>query len=378
MRFPRKGNAIDLERTERLVLDAIAKGVNYFDTAYIYGHSEKVLGSILAKGCRDQVKIATKLPHYLVKKREDLDRIFNTQLERLQTDHIDYYLVHMLSDMQTWERLKDLGFCAWVRARQEAGQIINLGFSYHGGPNEFRALLDDYPWDFTQIQYNYLDEHTQAGKSGLQYAAAKGIPVIIMEPLRGGKLVQDLPREVSQIWEQATPRRSPAEWALRWVWNHPEALVVLSGMSSEEQVAENIRIAGDAFAGAMDECESAWFAQARQVFASLTKVGCTACGYCLPCPAGVAIPTCFQYYNEQALKRFSLTRFHYLINTGAYSTRPANASQCVGCRICESRCPQSIVISEQMQAVARTMEPFWFKPAVTVIRKVMRGRNRRS
>ncbi len=371
MRFPRKGKAIDLERTRQQVLRAIEQGVNYFDTAYVYNQSEQILGQILAGGTRSRVRIATKLPHFLVKKQSDFDRIFQTQLKRLQTDYIDYYLIHMLSDFSSWERLVNLGVTDWIAACKASGQIRNIGFSYHGGPAEFIHILDGYDWDFTQIQYNYLDENSQAGKSGLLHAASKGLPVIIMEPLRGGKIINELPRAVQRIWESATPRRSVAEWALRWVWNHPEATVVLSGMNTEEQIEENIRIASTAQANEMSAAELDLFVQARTILSQQQKIGCTACGYCLPCPAGVAIPTCFSYYNEQFMKRSALTRFKYLMNTGAASSRPGNASHCVSCRKCEQHCPQQIVISERMKDVARTMEPFWFKPAVTVIRKFM-------
>lgn len=374
MRYPKKGSTIDVERTEAQIISAIEKGVNYFDTAYIYmgGKSESILGSVLAKGYRDKVKIATKLPPYLVKKQTDIDKIFNIQLERLQTDRIDYYLIHMLSDLEAWNRLVGLGIVPWIEEKKKTGKIINLGFSYHGGPQEFVKLIDVYEWDFCQIQYNYLDEHNQAGRNGMEYAHGKGLPVIIMEPLRGGKIVDGLPNEVNRIWEMAKPKRSIAEWALRWVWNQPEVTLLLSGMNSEDQVSENIRIASEVEVGAFSVEELDLFVQAKQILSEKTKVNCTACGYCMPCPAGVNIPTCFDAYNQKYMSKGLTPRVEYLINTGAPSANPGNASLCVKCRKCESHCPQSIPISEKMTEVEKNMEGIFFKLAVFFAKKFLK------
>ena len=374
MRYPKKGSSIDLERTEAQLISAIENGVNYFDTAYVYlgGKSESILGSVLAKGYRDEVKIATKLPPFLVKKYADMEKIFSTQLERLQTDRIDYYLVHMLSDTETWERLVGLGIIKWIEEKKAKGQIINIGFSYHGGRNEFTKIIDVYDWDFCQIQYNYLDENNQAGRSGLEYAAAKGLPVIAMEPLRGGKIVTGLPKEVNKIWETAKPSRSAAEWALRWVWNQSEVTLLLSGMNSEDQIEENIRIASEVEAGDLSEEELDLFKKAKKILSEKTKVNCTACGYCMPCPSGVDIPTCFDAYNQKFLSKGLENKFKYLMNTGAASSSPANASRCIKCRKCESHCPQSIPISEKMTEVAREMEGPVFKIAVALSRRFLK------
>ena len=288
MRYPKKGSSIDVARTEALIISAIENGVNYFDTAYVYmrGKSESILGDVLAKGYRDRVKIATKIPPFLVKKNADLDKIFLTELERLKTDRIDYYLIHMLSDVEMWERLKGLGILEWIEEKKKSGQIINIGFSYHGGPQGFVKIIDSFDWDFCQIQYNYLDEYNQAGKSGLMHAASKGIPVMIMEPLRGGKIVDGLPKEVRHLWENATPKRSVAEWALRWVWNHPEVTLLLSGMNAESQLEENVRIASDVSENSLSQEELKLFDEAKQILSEKMKVNCTACGYCMPCPYG--------------------------------------------------------------------------------------------
>lgn len=373
MRFPTRGNAIDEAEAERHLLAAIEGGVNYFDSAWIYhgGKSEQFLGGVLKRNnLRDRVKIATKLPVYLVRKAADIDRFFDAQLERLQTDRIDYYLMHILSDVATWERLKAMGIEQWIERKKQSGQIVNIGFSYHGSKPEFRGLLDAYDWDFCQIQYNYLDVNNQAGREGLLYAEARGIPVIAMEPLRGGKLAHGLPKEVSALWESAQPKRSAVEWALRWVWNHPQVLLLLSGMSAMEQVQDNLRIASQAQADEMDEVQLAMFDRARQIFGQKMKVPCTGCGYCMPCPAGVDIPTCFTCYNllgEGGLK----ARMNYMRDTGAWTDGPAVASQCVQCGKCEAHCPQHIQIRSELKSTAKALEGPLFKPVVFLARKFM-------
>ncbi len=374
MRFPKKGNAIDEERTEKQVISAIEQGVNYFDTAYVYqnGKSELMLGKILAKGYREKVKIATKLPPFFVKKTSDFDKILNVSLERLQTSYIDYYLIHMLMDVASWERLVKLGVIEWIAAKKKEGKIINLGFSFHGTKNEFVKIVDAYDWDFCQIQYNFVDEFNQAGKSGMEYAASKGIPVFAMEPLRGGKIVNALPAEVDDIWKNMKPARTVADWSLRWVWNHPEVTLLLSGMNTEEQLEENIRIASSVQANELTEDELAIFDKARELIRQKTKVNCTACGYCMPCPAGVDIPACFASYNDQYFNKGFASKFHYIQNTGAMTTTPAYASLCIGCKKCEQHCPQSIKISERMKEVSHEMEGRLFKPIIGLGKLLMR------
>ncbi|WP_242825038.1 aldo/keto reductase [Acetobacterium woodii] len=276
--------AKDEKEVENQIIYAIENGVNYFDTAYIYPKSEAILGRVLAKGYRDRVKIATKMPPYLIKKYEDLDKIFNAELERLQTDHIDYYFMHMLTDVNIWTRLVELGILKWIEEKKQAGQIINIGFSYHGGRDEFIKLVDVYDWEFCMIQFNFLDEHKQAGKEGLEYAAAKGLPVMIMEPLRGGKLVTNLPKAVYKVWDNADVKRSPAEWAFRWIWNHPEVTVVLSGMNSQAMVEENIKVASEMEANSFTAADFELFKHVTQILSDKIKIPCTGCNYCMPCP----------------------------------------------------------------------------------------------
>ncbi len=374
MRLPKKGNAIDEEESEKLIISAIERGVNYFDTAYVYqnGKSEIVLGKILAKGYRDRVNIATKIPPFMVRKPADFDKIFNIQLQRLQTNRIDYYLIHMLMDEATWERLKGLGVLEWIAQKKANGQIHNLGFSFHGTKQEFVKIIDAYAWDFCQMQYNFIDEFNQAGKSGLLHAASKGIPVIVMEPLRGGKIVFGLPKEVDAIWKKMTPQRTVVDWALRWVWDQPQVLLLLSGMSAQNQVDENIRIAEVAEANSLSPQELALFEQARDIIREKTKVSCTACGYCMPCPHGVDIPAVFSAYNDKYLnnKGFGAT-FTYMQNTGALTKHPAYASLCQSCHACEPHCPQSIMISDRMKEVKKDLEGPFFKPMVYLGSKFM-------
>lgn len=244
MRFPQKLGKIDMQETEREILTAFQSGINYYDTAYVYPGSEAALGEILDKnGIRNQVYIATKLPHYLIKSAENLDSLFAEQLARLKTDYVDYYLMHMLTDVETWEKLKELGIEQWIADKKEKGIIRQIGFSYHGNSDMFCKLLDAYDWDFCQVQYNYLDEHSQAGRRGVNYAHEKGLPVIIMEPLRGGRLVNRLPDEAKEIFANYPIQHTPAQWAFRWLWNQPEITCVLSGMNSDEMVRDNINTA---------------------------------------------------------------------------------------------------------------------------------------
>ena len=285
MRFTQKGGKIDFEKGEQEILAAVEGGINYFDTAYIYPGSEVFLGQVLQKNnLRQRVKIATKLPHYMIKSVEGMERMFQEQLKRLQTDYIDYYLMHMLNDPDTWQKLLDLGIGQWLEEKMQSGAIRQLGFSYHGGSEAFCRLIDAWDWDFCQIQYNYMDEHSQAGRRGLQYAHSKGIPVIIMEPLRGGKLVHMLPETAKKIFREYPISHSPAQWAFRWLWNQKEVTCVLSGMNSLEMVRENISAASSAEIGDLGEAEEAMLKEVVAAINAKMKVGCTGCGYCIPCP----------------------------------------------------------------------------------------------
>ncbi len=366
LRFPQKLGKIDMEKTEKQLMAAIDGGVNYLDTAYIYGGSEAAVGEILEKNqARDRVYIATKLPHYLIKSREGLEKLFQEELKRLRTDHVDYYLMHMLTDPATWQRLKDLGMEQWLAEKRQSGAIRQVGFSYHGNSETFCSLIDVYDWDFCQIQYNYLDEHTQAGRKGLNYANSKGIPVIIMEPLRGGRLVNNLPETAKHIFARYPVKRTPAEWALRWLWDQKEVTVVLSGMNSMAMVQENMRVASQAQIGQMGEQEQELLQDVVKAIYAKMKVGCTGCGYCMPCPRGVDIPGTFATYNRYYSDgKFVALKEYFMCTT--LRKKSAAASQCIGCGKCEKHCPQNIPIREKLQDAKKTLENPVFKAAKTV------------
>lgn len=291
----------------------------------------------------------------MVKKYEDLDKIFYTELKRLQTTYIDYYLIHMITDVITWNRLVDIGIIDWIKEKKQKGEIINIGFSYHGGKSEFIKIIDSYDWEFCMIQYNFLDENNQAGRSGLEYASKKGLPVMIMEPLRGGKLVTGLPKEVYNLWDNAYIKRTPAEWALRWVWNHPEVTTVLSGMNSLEMINENIKIASDAKPESFIEKDFELFVEAKKILSEKIKVPCTGCGYCMPCPNNVDIPTCFSCYNNIELESKTRAKTTYIMQTSLMK-KGQNASRCIKCGKCETHCPQKIKIKEELANVSKNLE----------------------
>ncbi len=368
MRFTRKGGSLDPEKAEQEIMAAYRAGVNYFDTAYIYPGSEVLLGTVLEKnGIRNSVNIATKLPQYLIKNLAGVEKYFQEELERLRTDHIDYYLMHMMTDPAQWDRLVQAGILDWIDEKKKSGAIRNIGFSYHGNSERFLAILEKYDWDFCQIQYNYLDENTQAGLVGLKAAAAKGIPVIIMEPLRGGKLVSALPADAKRAISENARGWSPAAWAFRWLYNQPEVTVVLSGMNSLEMVAENVETAENARPGEFTENDFALIRKVTELIRDREKVGCTGCRYCMPCPKGVDIPGIFRCYNAMYTEGKSAGRHQFMQTVGLTRT-PAFATQCVGCGKCEQHCPQSIPIREKLKEADRALRPLPYKAALNVAR----------
>ena len=356
MRFTRGAGGVDLKKTERELLAAADAGVNYFDTAYIYPGSEAALGEILERnGLRDRVRIATKLPHYLIKDAAGLEKTFREELKRLRTDRVDYYLMHMLTDVKTWERLKSIGIEDWLRQKQEEGAIGQVGFSYHGNSDMFLRLLEVRDWDFCQIQYNYLDVNSQAGVTGLKAAAAKGIPVIVMEPLRGGKLANKLPREAEAQFKKYPVQRSSAEWGFRWLWDQEEVTCVLSGMNSLEMVEENCAAADAARPGELTEEDRALFARVVKAINANMKVGCTGCRYCMPCPKNVDIPGIFAAWNRVP-DEGKLSAFTGYFMCTALRRDSTGASNCVGCGRCEQHCPQGIAIRKELQACRKQFE----------------------
>ncbi|SHI20713.1 hypothetical protein SAMN02745823_03396 [Sporobacter termitidis DSM 10068] len=379
MRFPKTGSRVDEGRAERQLLSAIDRGVNYVDTAYLYFGNEALVGKILSNGYRDKVFIATKLPPVQVNSQRDMEKLLDTQLTRLKTDHIDYYLMHNLMSFQAWERLKQLGALDFLEKAKAAGKIRRAAFSSHGPKEQFIKLVDDYSWDMAQIQFNYLDENNQAGREGLEYAASKGLGVTIMEPLRGGYLVNKLPAEVTDIFDRAPVKRSPAEWGLRWVWNHPEVSLLLSGMNDEAQITENLRIAGKITPESLTEAELRMFVDVKETIAKKAKVPCTGCAYCMPCPAGVDIPGCFSIYNDKLLHKGLNRETSYIIRTSGFDGGAKSyASLCKGCGACEKKCPQSLPIRQYLSDVTREFERFYFKPAVGAIQGYMKLRGGRK
>jgi predicted aldo/keto reductase-like oxidoreductase len=378
MRLPiKEDGTIDEQRAMSQVRYAIDHGVNYVDTAWPYhmGQSEPFLGRALADGYREKVKVATKLPSWIVDNREDMDNFLNAQMEKLQTDHIDYYLVHGLAG-ELWDKMEALGVIDFLDKAKSDGRIINAGFSFHGPADDFKRIVDAYPWIFCQIQYNFMDEENQAGTEGLKYAASKDLGVIVMEPLLGGNLANRVPPEVEEIWNEASVKRTPAEWALRWVWNHPEVAVVLSGMNEEAQVEENLKTANEAYPNSLTEAEQQLVKRVEQKYRQLTKIGCTGCQYCMPCPSGVNIPECFDIYNNlHMFGNVDGAKFLYAISmSGAFTdTEPGGfASMCIECGQCMEKCPQSLEIPDLLKAVAEELEGPNFEQRLAMAKQAFR------
>lgn len=371
MRFTRKNGSIDQEKAEKEMAHALSLGVNYFDTAWRYPGNEVAVGKFLVKGYRKDIFLATKMPQYKLKKENDADHYFGEELERLQTDYVDYYLMHMLSDFRSWVRIKELGITDWIERQKKQGAIRNIGFSYHGGTEDFLKILDDYDWDFCQIQYNYIDERGQAGVDGLKRAAEKNIPVVIMEPLRGGRLGDQIPQNAAQVFKDADASLSPAQWGLRWLFQQPEVTVVLSGMNSMTQIDENVAVAAETMPLSLTERDFAVYEKVKEVLRKSVKVPCTGCGYCVPCPQGVDIPTCFHSYNAMAADGWFTGLKEYFMCT-TMKQKPGAASACIGCGKCEKSCPQQLPIRRYLNDVKKDMERLPYHVAKKVAHLIMR------
>lgn len=353
MRFPLKGEStkeIDEKKVQEMMRVAVEGGVNYIDTAWPYhgGESEPVVGrAIQALGIRDQIHLATKLPSWLIHSREDMDRYLDQQLERLQTDHIDYYLVHTLT-RKLWAQVKKHGIFEFLDDALASGKIKHVGFSFHDSFDLFQEIIEAYPWEFCQIQLNYLDEHYQAGIQGLEFAASRGLSVIVMEPLRGGRLVNSLPPEAVALFATSEEQKTAAAWGLRYLWNRPEVSLVLSGMSDLDQIKENLETANGGTVGNLTEADAVILKQVQGILQEKIRVDCTGCKYCIPCPQGVDIPGCFEYYNNASLFSDEAgAKKSYLKFIGSAQA----ASNCVECGICESHCPQGIEIRKELKKV---------------------------
>lgn len=348
MDFFERQKVIDEEETLKMIDYAIEQGINYFDSAYVYhgGKSEVLLGKGI-ENCRENVIIATKSPLRTIETRDDFDRILDEQLDRLYTDYLDFYLLHGIG-RQSWYKGKELGALGFLDKIQKDGRAKYVGFSFHDDVRIFKEIIDAYDWTMCQIQYNYFDENYQAGKEGLWYAASKDIGVVIMEPLRGGRLTQKIPTEVEQIWDSAEQQRTPAEWGLRWVWNHPEVTLVLSGMSTMAQLKENIRIAEKVYPNSLSPQEAETISKVADTYRRILKVDCTGCPYCMPCPNGVNIPVILSLYNDYFMfKDLETCRLMYNLRMAPEQ----KASNCEECGECEEKCPQHIEIMEKLKGV---------------------------
>ena len=371
MRFTKSGTGIDIAKAEKEIMKAYESGVNYFDTAYIYPGSEAAIGEIFEKNhIREKINIATKLPQYLIANKDAIEKYFKEQLSRLRTNYVDYYLMHMLSDIEAWNKLKKLGIEEWIAEKKASGEIRQIGFSFHGNSEMFIEVLNAYDWDFCQIQYNYLDEVSQAGRKGLMAAAEKGIPVIIMEPLRGGKLVDFLPDKAKKLIAQDEKHRTAPELAFRWLWDQPQVTVVLSGMNSTEMVEENCRVASEVEAHEFTDKDFELIEKIKSIINESLKVGCTGCGYCMPCPRGVDIPSTFRCYNAMYIDDKSTGRWEYMRMVGMRKTSGL-PTQCVACGKCESHCPQHIHIIEELKRSDKALRPLPYRAFTVVARKFL-------
>jgi len=350
MRLPTldANNKIDEPEAIRMVRHAIDHGVNYIDTAYPYhgGESERLVAKVLKDGYRERVKLATKLPVWEVKEAADFDRLLNEQLTKLEVETIDFYLLHALN-ADSWHKVRDMDVLAWAEGALADGRIQHLGFSFHDKHEVFIEIVDAYSkWDFCQIQYNYMDVEEQAGTKGLEYAASKGLAVVVMEPLLGGKLVK-APKPVQDLWDSAPVDRSPVDWALQWLWSNPHVSTILSGMSTMEQVEDNLVHADQSQVGLLTEPEYELVSKVADLYRTLSPIPCTDCKYCMPCPNDVDIPRNFAVFNSGVMyDAVGDARRGY-----QFIKEEARASSCIQCGICEEKCPQSIPISEWMPLV---------------------------
>ena len=354
MRFPTddKGK-IDEEYAIKLIREAIDGGVNYFDTAYVYNDKDsgRVLGKALQGGYREKVSIADKMPVWLAKSQEDLEKIFNEQLEYLQTDHIDMYLVHN-AKAANWKLAKRLDLMSFLEKKKAEGKIGHIGFSIHDSLETFKEILDEYPWEFCQLQLNFMDKDLQTGLQGLKCAAEKGIDVIIMEPLKGGRLTDKVPPAVQKLWDESGENMKPVEAAFKWLANMPEIKVILSGVSSIEQLRENIQVFSDENVSKLTDKQKDLITKVSDEYNRLIKYGCTWCNYCLPCPKRLDIPTLINYYNDWNVYEQNPSTVDEYIN---WIPPGRHASDCIGCRECEEKCTQALPIADIMKEMARDM-----------------------
>ena len=359
MRLPLKNGKVDRELAKKQIYHAIDNGINFIDTAYLYGDSETFLGEILQGEYKDKVKLCTKLPAINIRKYEDMETILDEQLKRLQRDCIDYYLIHGV-DLKTINRLMKKDLLKFIRKAKNDGKIKHVGFSYHGPKEEFEIIVDGYDWDVVMVQYNYFDENVQASTEGIEYAASKGMGILVMEPLKGGILAGKMPREAEEIFRKANPNKSNAQWAMEWVLNNRNVTCVLSGMNSIEQTDENIAIGEKTTPLSLSFEEMETIEYVKRVLRNSLKINCSTCGYCMPCPQGVNIPECMKIYNEKYLFEhkglFNQSFMDYYQYVGGIMGNEGNAGKCNGCGKCLRKCPQKLDIIEELKKVKKEFE----------------------
>ncbi|MDC7225962.1 MAG: aldo/keto reductase [Spirochaetales bacterium] len=345
---------VDFEESRRIIRRGIDLGVNYIDTAWPYhnGMSEEIVGRVLEDGYREKVYIATKMPSWLVKGREDMDDFLDRQLERLQTDYIDFYLIHTLNKM-SWSKLKELGLFDFIEKAKASGKIRHIGFSFHDELPVFKEIVDGYDWEFTQIQYNFMDTEYQAGREGLEYAAARGLGIVVMEPLRGGSFLKNIPDDIQALWDACEAVSSAADAALKWVWNHDEVGLLLSGMGTMEQVIENCKSADEAAVHSLDAGVIDTIERVRDIYHERIIAPCTNCKYCMPCPSGVDIPSCLNFLNNTSVYN-SVDQFR--VGYRDYFSDDKKADNCIECGQCEEACPQHIQIIEHLKQLDSIMK----------------------
>lgn len=375
MRLPLKNGKIDREVAKRLIYHGIDNGINFIDTAALYGNgdSEKFLGEVLVGEYKDKVLLSTKLPVYKIKKYEQMDKTLNKQLERLNRDSIDYYLLHNV-DLENMNRLLKLNVIKFLTEAKKEGKIKHVGFSYHGKSREFPLIVDSYDWDCAMVQYNFMDSNTQVDIDGIKHAYEKGLGIFIMEPLKGGILAGKMPNKASEILNKQDPEKSTAEWSLSWVLNHPEVSCVLSGMNEVSQIDENIAIASKVESNSLTSSEIETLDKVKEVMQDLLKINCTSCGYCMPCPRKVNIPECIKIYNEKYLfnQKGLLTDafINYFTSVGGVMNEKGNAGLCTNCGVCIEKCPQHLDIPKELKKVKNEFEGHGFNFKLWFIKNI--------
>ena len=373
MRLPLKNGKIDRIKAKELIYHAIDNGVNFIDTAFLYGDSESFLGEVIRGKYKDKVKICTKLPTIIVKKYEDMEKILDEQLERLQSDSIDYYLIHAV-DLKAMNRLMKRDLVKFLDKAKSDGKIRHTGFSYHGPKEEFSQAIDSYDWDVVMVQYNYFDENVQASVEGIEYAASKGMGIFVMEPLKGGILAGKMPKDAEEIFKKANPNKSTAQWALEWVLNNRNVTCVLSGMNDLSQLDENLEVAHNTAPMSMSFEDLETVELVKRVMRNSLRINCSTCGYCMPCPQGVNIPECLKIYNEKYLfghKGLINPAFmDYYQYVGGIMGNSGNAGKCNGCGKCLRKCPQKLDIVSELKKVKKEFEVPGSKYILIFVQKV--------